>query len=42
LSPSNVTTSSAGESNPPYPNTTTENRAKNRTVVLKITQAKGH
>ena len=38
LSPSNVTTSSAGESNPPYPNTSMENRAKNRTVVLKITR----
>ncbi len=32
-----VTTSSAGESNPPYPNTTAANKQKNRTVILKIT-----
>ena len=32
-----VTTSSAGEDNPPYPNTTPENQKKNRTVVIRIT-----
>ena len=32
-----ITTTSAGDSNPPYPNTTTENQKKNRTVILKIT-----
>ena len=34
---SSVTPSSAGEANPPYPNTTPENQKKNRTVILKIT-----
>ena len=37
LPASSVTTSSAGEANPPYPNTTPENQKKNRTVILKIT-----
>lgn len=32
-----ITTSSSGEGNPPYPNTTAANQQKNRTVVLKIT-----
>jgi flagellar motor protein MotB len=32
-----VTTSSVGEDNPPYPNTTLENQKKNRTVVIRIT-----
>lgn len=31
-----ISTSSAGENNPPYPNTTPENQKKNRTVILKI------
>ena len=31
-----VSTSSAGETNPPYPNTSTASQAKNRTVILKI------
>jgi flagellar motor protein MotB len=31
-----VTTSSAGETRPPHPNTTDESRKRNRTVVLKI------
>ena len=31
-----VTTSSAGETQPPYPNTSEANQQKNRTVVLKI------
>ena len=34
-----VTTSSAGDANPPHPNTTPESRKKNRTVVLKIREA---
>jgi chemotaxis protein MotB len=34
-----LTTTSAGEENPPYPNTTPETRRKNRTVVLKLTLA---
>ena len=37
LPATSVTTSSAGEANPPYPNTTPENQKKNRTVILKIT-----
>jgi flagellar motor protein MotB len=37
LPASSVTTSSAGEANPPYPNTTPDNQKKNRTVILKIT-----
>jgi flagellar motor protein MotB len=37
LPASSVTTSSTGEANPPYPNTTLENQKKNRTVILKIT-----
>ncbi len=37
LPSSMVTTSSAGETNPPYPNTTAANQQKNRTVILKIT-----
>jgi len=32
-----ITTSSLGETNPPYPNSTAENQQKNRTVVLKFT-----
>lgn len=39
LAADQVTTSSAGESDPPYPNTTPESRKKNRTVVLKIKAA---
>ena len=31
-----ITTTSTGEANPPFPNTTEANRKKNRTVVLKI------
>ena len=34
-----ISTSSAGEDNPPYPNTTADNQKKNRTVVLKIRPA---
>ena len=37
LPSSMISTSSAGETNPPYPNTTAANQLKNRTVVLKIT-----
>lgn len=37
LPASQISTSSAGESDPPYPNTTKANLQKNRTVVLKIT-----
>ncbi len=32
-----ITTSSAGEAHPPYPNTTTANQQRNRTVILRIT-----
>ena len=32
-----VSTSSAGETHPPYPNTSEANQQKNRTVILKIT-----
>ncbi|MBI3987005.1 MAG: OmpA family protein [Lentisphaerae bacterium] len=35
-----MTVTSAGESNPPYPNTTPESRRKNRTVVLKLLPVK--
>ena len=34
-----MTATSAGEEDPPYPNTTPESRRKNRTVVLKITRS---
>jgi flagellar motor protein MotB len=37
LPASTVSTSSAGETLPPYPNTSEANRQKNRTVILKIT-----
>lgn len=37
LPAASVTASSAGQENPPYPNTTVEGQKKNRTVVLKIT-----
>lgn len=36
LPAASVTTSSAGETQPPYPNTSEANQQKNRTVVLKI------
>jgi flagellar motor protein MotB len=37
LPESMVSTSSAGETHPPYPNTSEANQQKNRTVILKIT-----
>ena len=37
LPASMVSTSSAGDTNPPYPNTTAINQQKNRTVILRIT-----
>ncbi len=37
-----LTVTSAGEANPPYPNTTPESRRLNRTVILKLTPAEGH
>jgi flagellar motor protein MotB len=36
LPATSITTTSLGESNPPHPNTTPENRRKNRTVVLRL------
>ena len=36
LPPERITVSSAGEFRPPFPNTTAENRKRNRTVVLKV------
>jgi outer membrane protein OmpA-like peptidoglycan-associated protein len=41
LPSTSITTSSSGEDNPPFPNTTTESQKKNRTVVLKIRPATG-